>query len=206
MHHDILDVIKNIQDLYENNSSLAVLKDVERVLDEMDVYVYENWEDGELAYGPKVDRHWIKVGFMWPEAKMPNPVAGKRLTELGCKVTYQKSHLLEPRKIRTAEDIRPGSKKGKIDRHPIWIVELQMPKKIAFDVYRGYMDKMKNSYKEEQKPTEGAVPVGAAAPQAPVAPGSPASPAAGAAPGGVPGGAPAGANGGSSAIPGGVGV
>jgi len=50
MHHDILDVIRNIQDLYENNSSLAVLKDFERVLEEMDVYVYENWEDGELAY------------------------------------------------------------------------------------------------------------------------------------------------------------
>ena len=47
--HDILDVIQNIQDLYENNSSLAVLKDFERVLDEMDTYVYENWEDGELA-------------------------------------------------------------------------------------------------------------------------------------------------------------
>ena len=36
--HDILDVIRNIQDLYENNSSLAVLKDFERVLDEMDMY------------------------------------------------------------------------------------------------------------------------------------------------------------------------
>jgi hypothetical protein len=45
--HDILDVIRNIQDLYENNSSLAVLKDFERVLDEMDMYAYENWENGE---------------------------------------------------------------------------------------------------------------------------------------------------------------
>ena len=44
--HDILDVIQNIQDLYENNSSLAVLKDFERVLDEMDMYVYKNWQDG----------------------------------------------------------------------------------------------------------------------------------------------------------------
>jgi D-serine dehydratase len=80
MHHDILDVIQNIQDLYENNSSLAVLKDFERVLDEMDVYVYENWEDGELAYGPKVDRHWITAGFMWPHEKMTNQVGGKILT------------------------------------------------------------------------------------------------------------------------------
>ena len=185
MHHDILDVIRNIQELYENNSSLAVLKDFERVLDEMDMYVYENWEDGELAYGPRVDRHWITAGFMWEHSKMPNPTAAKRLTELGCKVTYQKSHLLEPRKIKTAEDIRPGTKKGKLDRKPIWIVEITMPKKIAFDIYKGYMDKMKNEDKQDEpKPTDGtaaapttpaptapaAAPAGAAAPTATAAP------------------------------------
>jgi len=188
MHHDILDVIQNIQDLYENNSSLAVLKDFERVLDQMDMYVYENWEDGELAYGPKVDRHWITAGFMWEHNKMPNPVAAKRLTELGCKVTYQKSHLVEPRKIRTQEDMRPNSKKGKLDRKPIWIVEITMPKKVAFDVYKGYMDKMKNEHKEQGKPTDaGAAQGGPAAPTAPAAPGG--APAAGA-PAGAPGGAP----------------
>jgi len=173
MHHDILDVIRNIEELYENNSSLAVLKDFERVLDEMDMYVYENWEDGELAYGPKVDRHWITAGFMWDKDKMPNPVAGKRLTELGCKVTYQKSHLLEPRKIRTHEDIRPGTKKGHLDRKPIWIVEITMPKKIAFDIYKGYMDKMKNENKtEDAQPTQttSAMPMNPA-PTSPTAPG-----------------------------------
>lgn len=185
MHHDILDVIKNISDLYENNSSLAVLKDFERVLDEMDMYVYENWEDGELAYGPKVDRHWITAGFMWPQDKMPNPTAAKRLTELGCKVLYQKSHLVEPRKIRTQEDMRPGTKKGKLDRHPIWIVEIQMPKKVAFDIYRGYMDKLKN---ENRSPdidkADNSPPGGAPAPTAPGAPGV--APAGGAPAGGAP--------------------
>lgn len=189
--HDILDVIKNIQDLYENNSSLAVLKDFERVLDEMDMYAYENWENGELAYGPKVDRHWITAGFMWPADKMPNPIAGKRLTELGCKLTYQKSHLLEPRQIRTEADIRPGTKKGLLDRKPIWIVEITMPKKIAFDIYKGYMDKMKNENKQEEAaPTQGTPIPGEAAPQTPAAPPAPGGGAA-PAPGGAPtGGAP----------------
>lgn len=193
MHYDILDVIKNIQELYENNSSLAVLKDFERVFEEMDVYVYENWIDGELAYGPKVDRHWITAGFMWPEKKMPNPVAGKRLTELGCKVTYQKSHLIEPRKIKTPEDLRPNSKKGKLDRHPIWIVEVQMPKKVAFDIYKGYMSKMRG--KEDMITDDKSQ---ASAPtQAPPAPGGMAPAPTGApAPGGAPG---AGAVGGAPA-------
>jgi hypothetical protein len=180
--HDVLDIIKNIQTLYENNSSLAVLKDFERVLDELDLYVYKNWEDGELAYGPKVDRHWITVGFMWPKDKMPDPDGGKRLIDLGCKVKYQKSHLVEPRKIKTPEDIRPGTKKGKLDRSPIWIVEMQMPKKLAFDMYKGYMDKLKNENIEPDKAPSQGTPT-------PVAPGA----APGAAPGMPPaGGAPAG--------------
>jgi hypothetical protein len=182
--HDILDVIRNIQELYENNSSLAVLKDFERVLDELDIYVYDNWEDGELAYGPKVDRHWITAGFMWPKDKMPDPVGGKRLLDLGCKVSYKKSRLVEPRKIKHETDLRPGTKKGKLDHHPIWIVEIQMPKKIAFDVYKGYMDRMKNDRKESSKPTEAAPPPAAIPGGAPAAP--PAAPAA--PPGGAPGG------------------
>ena len=175
--HDVLDIIKNIQSLYENNSSLAVLKDFERVLDELDLYVYKNWEDGELAYGPKVDRHWITVGFMWPKDKMPDPDGGKRLIDLGCKVKYQKSHLVEPRKIKTPEDIRPGTKKGKLDRSPIWIVEMQMPKKLAFDMYKGYMDKLKNENIEPDKAPSQGTPTPAApgaAPGMPPAGGAPA--------------------------------
>ena len=165
---DILDVIRNIDDLYENNTSLSVLKDFERVLDEMDMYVYENWEDGELAYGPQVDRHWITAGFMWPKDKMPNPVAAQRLLDLGCKVKYEKTHMLEPRQIRTPEDIRPGTKKGRLDRNPVWIVEIAMPKKIAFDMYKGYMDKMKNENQKGKAPgNETPAPGGAPAPAAP---------------------------------------
>jgi len=190
--HDILDVIRNIDDLYENNTSLSVLKDFERVLDEMDLYVYDNWEDGELASGPHVDRHWITASFMWPKNKMPDPDGAKRLLDLGCKVSYQKSELIEPRKIKKPDDIRPGTKKGKLDHSPIWIVEIQMPKKVAFDIYKGYMDKMKNEQQQNEAPKEGtAAPGGAPAP-VPPAPG-------GAAP--APGGAPAAAPGAPAAAP-----
>jgi hypothetical protein len=181
--HDILNVIKNIQELYENNSSLAVLKDFERVLDEMDMYVYKNWIDGELAYGPKVDRHWITAGFMWPKDKMPDPTGAKRLVDLGCKVVFQRSHLIEPRKIRNRDDIRPGTKKGKLDHIPIWIVEIQMPKKVAFDMYKGYMDKLQDEINTTEAPKESAAIPGVAAPVAPLAPGAVVNPAA--APAGV---------------------
>lgn len=142
---DILEVIKNIETIYSTNSSLNVLKDFERVLDEMDMYVYKNWEDGELAEGPIVDRHWIKASFMWPKEKMPDPMAAKRLLDYGCKIKYRQSFLVEPRTIKTPEDLRPGTKKGKLDRKPVWIVEITMPRKLAADIFDGYMGKMKEN-------------------------------------------------------------
>jgi hypothetical protein len=142
---DIKDVIENIQQLYSNNSSLSTLKDFERVLDEMDMYVYKNWRDGELAEGPRVDRHWVSASFMWPRENMPDPMAAKRLLDYGCKVKYEKTHLLEPRKVKGPDDFRPGTKKGKLDRKPVWLVEITMPKKLVEDTFDGYMTKMRES-------------------------------------------------------------
>lgn len=78
---------------------------------------------------------------MWPYEKMPNPDGGKRLLDYDCKVTYQKDKLLKPRKIRKPDDYRPGSKKGKIDEHPIWVVNITIPKKLMQDIYQGYVKK-----------------------------------------------------------------
>ena len=142
---DIKDVIENIQSLYNSNSSLSTLKDFERVLDEMDMYVYKNWRDGELASGPTVDRHWITASFMWPKKQMPDPMAAKRLLDYGCKIKYETTQLIEPRKVSNPDDFRPGTRKGKLDRKPIWIVEIMMPKKLVEDTYNGYMTKMRES-------------------------------------------------------------
>ena len=139
---NIYDIIKNVEGIYESNTAFQVLKDFERVLDELDIYVYKNWENGELAEGPVIDRHWITCKFFWPRAKMPDPMGGKRLLDYDCKISYEKSHIVKPRKIRRPGDIRPGTKKGKLDRLPIWIVEIMMPKKLVADIYGTYSQKM----------------------------------------------------------------
>ncbi len=165
--YDVLDVIKNIQDLYENNTSLAILKDVERVFDELDLYIYKNWEDGELAYGPKVSRYWITIGFMWPKNKMPDPDGGKRLLDVGCKIKYEKTYLIEPISIKTPDDFRPGTKKGKLQRNPIWVIEITMPKQLAFDIYKGYMNKMRNDMEQiDEEPVNSATTASPAIPGA----------------------------------------
>ena len=135
---DIYDIVKNIEGIYDSNTSFQVLKDFERVLDELDIYVYANWEDGELAEGPIISRHWVTCSFMWDRNKMPDPMGGQRLLDYDCKVFFTKDYIIKPRKIRDPEDIRPNTKKGKLDRHPIWLVKIQMPKKLIADIYGGY--------------------------------------------------------------------
>lgn len=135
---DIKQIISTVDNVYGSNTALNMLKDYERVLDELGVYVYENWEDGELLEGPKEQKYFVSCQWMWPEKKMPNPKGGQRLLDYGCKVTFKKDELRKVRKIKTPDDIRPGTKKGKIDLEPIWIVEITIPKKLMFDINKGY--------------------------------------------------------------------
>lgn len=145
---DIKDIITNIEQLYGSNNSLSLLKDFERVIDELDTYVYDNWIDGELVSGPKEGRYFVECTFMWPEDKMPEPKGGKRLMEYGCKVQYAETTISKVRKIKTPDDIRPGTKKGKIDHEPVWMVKIAMPKKLMNDITRGYTEMDKNKIED----------------------------------------------------------
>jgi len=135
--HDVLDIIKNVQSLYSVGPTLGILKDFERVIDELDVYVFQNWQEGELLSGPTDSRHFVTCSFMWPADKMPDPAGGKRLLDRGCKVTYKRDELLKPREIKSPEDYRPGTTKGKIDTHDIWVVEIKMPKELIGNFKHG---------------------------------------------------------------------
>ena len=135
--HDVLDIIRNVQSLYAVGPTLTILKDFERVLDELDVYVFANWGEGELLSGPVDSRHFVTCSFMWPADKMPDPSGGKRLLDRGCKVTYAKDELLKPREIKSPEDYRPGTVKGKIDAHDIWVVNIKMPKELIGNFKHG---------------------------------------------------------------------
>ena len=82
---------------------------------------------------------------------MPDPNGGKRLSEYGCQVIYSKETIMLPRKIKDPGDFRPGTKKGKIDAHPVWTVTITMPKKLMQDVYVGKENKENNRMAELMK-------------------------------------------------------
>ena len=141
---DFKDIINNIENIYGSNNSLNLLKDFERVIDELDTYVYDNWIDGELVSGPKETRYFVECTFMWPKEKMPEPKGGMRLVEYGCKVQFAEDTIAKVRKIKKPGDIRPGTRKGKIDHSEVWMVKIAMPKKLMSDINRGYRNLDKN--------------------------------------------------------------
>jgi hypothetical protein len=145
---NIKDVINNIEQIYGSNNSLNLLKDFERVIDELDIYVYDNWIDGELIEGPVESRYFVECTFMWPESNMPEPKGGLRLIEYGCRVQFAESKIAKVRKIKTPDDIRPGTRKGKIDHESIWMVKISIPKKLMHDINRGYQELDKNKIED----------------------------------------------------------
>tara|TARA_A100001011_G_C13858938_1_gene654075 strand:- start:343 stop:639 length:297 start_codon:yes stop_codon:yes gene_type:complete len=90
---------------------------------------------------------------MWPADKMPDPSGGKRLIDRGCKVTYKKDELLKPREIKSPADYRPGTTKGKIDAHDIWVVEIKMPKELIGNFKHG-KDEIESQDVMDQAPAD----------------------------------------------------
>jgi hypothetical protein len=61
---DIKDVIKTIENVYDNDTAFTILKDFERVLDELNLYVYDNWHGWRISMaGPEILRHFVTCYF-----------------------------------------------------------------------------------------------------------------------------------------------
>ena len=110
---DYWQVAKNIRDIYLSEGSLLTLLDFERVLDELDLYTYAHWKQGELVEGPVYEKYFVKCTFMWPYKKMPDPKGAARLSEYDCDVNYKKDFFEHPIQVKTPYDFKPGTKMPK---------------------------------------------------------------------------------------------
>lgn len=137
---DIVDIVKNTKKIYMSESSLETLLDFERVLDQLDIYAFENWKRGELVEGPIVDRHWVSAKFMWPHKLMPDPDGAKRLLGYNTRVMYERENLASPVAVEDYDDFRPGTRKPKLREDKVWIVEIRMPKELIQDINEGYLE------------------------------------------------------------------
>lgn len=133
-------VAENIRDLYLSDGSLTTLLDFERVLDEMDIYAFKNWDLGELVSGPDIGKYKVGCIFMWPGELMPDPRGAQRLLPFDCDVKFKKTKMKVPKKILKPTDYRPGTHKAKLEDKPIWLVEIVMPKHLMNDIKTGSVD------------------------------------------------------------------
>ena len=140
MGKHIRDILDNIKDVYMTDSNLATLMDFERVLDELDLYAFRNWKQGELVEGPTYERYFVTCIFMWPRKMMPDPEGAARLLDYGCEVRYKQDQLQYPLKVKSPSDFKPGTKMNKLVSKPVWLVEIVMPKKLMQDVTKGSLE------------------------------------------------------------------
>jgi hypothetical protein len=140
MSKAIHDVIENTKEIFMTDSSLNTLLDFERVLDELDIYVFAHWKDGELVEGPVYEKYFVTCTFMWPYKMMPDPRGGERLLEYDCEIYYSKDVLEYPVKVKNPDDFEPGTKMPKMKKAPIWLVKIVMPKKLMQEIQQGSLD------------------------------------------------------------------
>jgi hypothetical protein len=139
-HEDYWQVADNIRDIYMSEGTITTLLDFERVLDEVDMYAFKNWEIGELVAGPEITKYRVACTFMWPEKLMPDPRGARRLLPFDCDVNYQKKMIKIPIRITDPSDYIPGTKKAKIIEKPVWLVEIIMPKSLMNDIKTGSIE------------------------------------------------------------------
>jgi len=137
---DYWQVAENIRDIYLSEGSLLTLLDFERVLDELDLYAFKNWQIGELVSGPDIGKYRVTCIFMWPERLMPDPRGARRLLPFDCEVKFKKTAMKVPMKIEDPSDYRPGTKKARLVEKKIWLVEITMPKALMSDIRTGSVE------------------------------------------------------------------
>lgn len=129
----INEIYKNLENIHSSPNVIDTLIEVDRVMDRLDVYAYENWFKGEIVEGPFVERHWVEFTLMYPYKVMPNPDAAMRLVRNGCKVKFGEDVLETFKKVESADDIvetEDGQRLPKIEKHKVWLVNIRMPKNL----------------------------------------------------------------------------
>jgi hypothetical protein len=139
-HQDYWMVADNIRDLYLSEGSLLTLLDFERVLDELDIYAFRNWDRGELVQGPDIGKYKVGCIFMWPENLMPDPRGGRRLLPFDCEVKFKKVDMKIPIKVTEPSDYEAGTHIARLITKKVWLVEIIMPKNLIADIRTGSID------------------------------------------------------------------
>lgn len=132
---DQIDIVKQIKKNITRGNSVDVLKQIDAVLDSLNVYAYKNWIEGEIVDGPHIERYWVTVTLMYDYKQMPDPEGALRITNNGGKVYYGQDVLVSAATLRSPDDVdmggdprRPQASTAKKVKRKIWLVTIEIPR------------------------------------------------------------------------------
>lgn len=137
---DFVSIVDTVKGIMTSDGSMSILLDFERVLDDLDIYAFRNWELGELVQGPDTGRYTVKCTFMWPYKLMPDPRAIKRLLAVKARVKVAKSSLKVPVAVKSYDDLVPGTNYPKWDKRKVWFVQIELPLHLLDSIKEGSID------------------------------------------------------------------
>lgn len=137
---NFISIVDNVKGIYMSDGTMSTLLDMERVLDDADLYAYRNWINGELVQGPNVGRYTATCVFMWPYKMMPDPRGALRLLKLGCNVEFAKSEIQVPIKVENYDDFVPGTNYPKMKERKVWFVKIEIPLELMNSIKEGSID------------------------------------------------------------------
>lgn len=143
---DQKDIVERLKTNIDRSNALEMLIQVSGVLDNLNVFAYENWEEGEVVDGPAIERYWVTVTLMYPRKLMPNPDGAKRLVDAGCKVYYAKDKFVTAAKLKTPDDMDyesmgpDGEPRAKKVERPVWLVTLEIPRQFMDSLVASKVD------------------------------------------------------------------
>jgi len=132
----IKQVASSVRHIFMSTTLFDTLLSFEKVISELDVYVFKNWKKGELVSGPIISRHFVTCTFMWPYKKKPDERVIDRLELYDCKVKLREGKLRHPVEVQTPEDFKNGTKVARMVRSKIWLAEISIPKTLIEVIQR----------------------------------------------------------------------
>lgn len=125
----------DLEKLQESPNLLDILLQMEDVLDQMDVYVFDNWLKGEVIEGPIVRRYWLDMTLRYDFKDMPDPRAALRLLKHGVRVDYEKARYSDedPKADPEVIEDEDGDKEYK-DEEMCWLLRVSIPRRLVVQI------------------------------------------------------------------------
>lgn len=137
---DFDSIVSTVKGIMTSDGAMSIILDFERVLDDSDVYAFQNWLKGELVSGPDVGRYNVTCVFMWPYKLMPDPRAVKRLLVIGCDVDFAKKKIKVPVEVKNYDDFVQGTNYPKAVERDVWLVKITIPLALMDEIKEGSVD------------------------------------------------------------------